>query len=50
MEQLDAKQAAGEDFESSYGKMRANDLLTKLQRTTPYYKRNRARICSFFVR
>lgn len=26
------------------------DVLLKLQRTTPYYKRNQAKICSFFVR
>lgn len=26
------------------------DMLLKLQRTTPYYKRNQAKICSFFVR
>ena len=50
MEQLDAKMRAGEDFESSYGRMRPNEVLQKLRRTTPYYKRNRARICSFFVR
>jgi len=33
-----------------YGKAKKNELLTKLQRTGPYYKRNRAHICSFFVR
>jgi pre-mRNA-splicing factor RBM22/SLT11 len=27
-----------------------NELLMKLRRTEPYYQRNRARICSFFVR
>ncbi len=41
---------AGLDYESSYGKARPNDTILKLQRTTPYYKRNRAHICSFFVR
>ncbi|KAK9864507.1 hypothetical protein WJX84_009809 [Apatococcus fuscideae] len=28
----------------------ANDTILKLQRTTPYYKRNRAPVCTFFVR
>merc|ERR1719427_38111 len=28
----------------------ANDLLLKLARTTPYYKRNRPHICSFWVK
>lgn len=41
---------AGLDYESSYGKARPNDTILKLQRTTPYYKRNRAHICSFYVR
>lgn len=41
---------AGIDYESSFGKVRANDTILKLQRTTPYYKRNRAHVCSFFVR
>lgn len=41
---------AGIDYESSFGKVRANDTILKLQRTTPYYKRNRAHVCSFYVR
>jgi len=41
---------AGIDYESSYGKARPNDTILKLQRTTPYYKRNRAHICSFYIR
>ncbi|MCD7459284.1 hypothetical protein HAX54_040543 [Datura stramonium] len=41
---------AGIDYESSYGKVRANDTILKLQRTTPYYKRNRAHVCSFYAR
>lgn len=41
---------AGLDYESSYGKVRANDTIMKLQRTTPYYKRNRAHVCSFYIR
>ncbi|KAK9125948.1 hypothetical protein Scep_014794 [Stephania cephalantha] len=31
-------------------RVRANDTILKLQRTTPYYKRNIAHICSFYVR
>eukprot|EP00249_Psilotum_nudum_P025341 c29712_g1_i1 orf=94-1485(+) len=49
-EEQDRKARAGLDYESSYGKMRPNDTILKLQRTTPYYKRNRSHICSFFVR
>ncbi|GJP73624.1 hypothetical protein CLOP_g4319 [Closterium sp. NIES-67] len=49
-EEHDRKGRAGLDYESSFGKAQPNDLLLKLQRTTPYYKRNRAHICSFFVR
>lgn len=41
---------AGLDYESSYGKVRPNDTILKLQRTTPYYKRNRAHVCSFYIR
>lgn len=41
---------AGLDYESSYGKARPNDTILKLQRTTPYYKRNRAHVCSFYIR
>nr|GMC64292.1 zinc finger CCCH domain-containing protein 49-like [Ipomoea batatas] len=39
-----------DDYESSYGKVRPNDTILKLQRTTPYYKRNGAHVCSFYVR
>ncbi|KAJ9529454.1 hypothetical protein QJQ45_013807, partial [Haematococcus lacustris] len=35
---------------SSYTEARPNDLLQRLQRTTPYYKRNMARVCSFFAK
>ncbi|KAK6919854.1 RNA recognition motif domain [Dillenia turbinata] len=31
-------------------RVRPNDTILKLQRTTPYYKRNRAHVCSFYVR
>lgn len=41
---------AGIDYESSYGKVRPNDTIMKLQRTSPYYKRNRAHVCSFYIR
>eukprot|EP00976_Prorocentrum_cordatum_P116903 1196228-Prorocentrum_minimum.AAC.15 len=49
-EQIDKAQAEGIDFDAQYGKAKKNDLLLKLQRTAPYYKRNRAHICSFFAR
>nr|KAJ0197231.1 hypothetical protein LSAT_V11C700371940 [Lactuca sativa] len=49
-EEHDRKARAGLDYESSYGKARPNDTILKLQRTTPYYKRNRAHVCSFFIR
>lgn len=29
---------------------KGHELLKKLARTTPYYKRNRAQICSFWVK
>ncbi|KAK1440375.1 hypothetical protein QVD17_06200 [Tagetes erecta] len=49
-EEHDRRARAGLDYESSYGKVRPNDTLLKLQRTTPYYQRNRAHICSFYIR
>ncbi|XP_030964213.1 zinc finger CCCH domain-containing protein 49-like [Quercus lobata] len=49
-EEHDRRARAGLDYESSYGKVRANDTIMKLQRTTPYYKRNRAHVCSFYIR
>jgi pre-mRNA-splicing factor RBM22/SLT11 len=36
--------------ETSFHTLPASDLLTKLVRTEPYYKRNHARVCSFFVK
>ncbi|XP_022089325.1 pre-mRNA-splicing factor RBM22-like [Acanthaster planci] len=43
---IDGVQAAG-----AVGKAQApSDLLMKLARTTPYYKRNRPHICSFWVK
>jgi pre-mRNA-splicing factor RBM22/SLT11 len=41
---------AGETESSFAGAGPTNDMLQHLARTTPYYKRNQARICSFFVR
>lgn len=49
-EEHDRKTRAGLDYESSFGKIRPNDTIRMLQRTTPYYKRNRAHVCSFFIR
>ncbi|VVB01855.1 unnamed protein product [Arabis nemorensis] len=49
-EEHDRKTRAGLDYESSFGKIRPNDTIRMLQRTTPYYKRNRAHICSFYIR
>ncbi|XP_044506359.1 zinc finger CCCH domain-containing protein 49-like [Mangifera indica] len=49
-EEHDRRARAGIDYESSYGKARPNDTILKLQRTQPYYKRNRAHVCSFYVR
>ncbi|XP_064946783.1 zinc finger CCCH domain-containing protein 40-like [Musa acuminata AAA Group] len=49
-EEHDRKARAGIDYESSYGKVHPNDTILKLQRTTPYYKRNRAHVCSFYMR
>ncbi|KAM5566474.1 zinc finger CCCH domain-containing protein 40 [Rosa sericea] len=49
-EEHDRKARAGIDYESSYGKARPSDTILKLQRTAPYYKRNRAHVCSFYIR
>lgn len=37
-------------IESSFAKERDNPTIMRLQRTTPYYQRNKAQICSFFAR
>ncbi|KAK9820416.1 hypothetical protein WJX72_010055 [[Myrmecia] bisecta] len=37
-------------LDSSFAKAKANDTILRLQRTTPYYKRNQAPICSFYVK
>ncbi|CAN0920888.1 Zinc finger CCCH domain-containing protein 49 [Linum grandiflorum] len=49
-EEHDRRARAGIDYESSYGKARPTDTILKLQRTSPYYKRNRAHVCSFYIR
>lgn len=36
--------------EDLFGKFEPSAMIQKLARTTPYYKRNRAHICSFFVK
>lgn len=35
---------------SSFATTRPNELLQKLHRPTPYYKRNQARVCTFFAK
>jgi pre-mRNA-splicing factor RBM22/SLT11 len=35
---------------SSFTTVQPSDLLQRLQRNTPYYKRNQARVCSFFAK
>ncbi|WZZ50260.1 hypothetical protein YC2023_050367 [Brassica napus] len=49
-EEHDQRTRAGLDYESSFGKIRPNDTIGIIQRTTPHYKRNRAHICSFYIR
>ena len=36
--------------DAEYGQAAGNEVLRRLARTAPYYKRNRARICSFWLR
>eukprot|EP00747_Dinoflagellata_sp_TGD_P163902 gnl/TRDRNA2_/TRDRNA2_183112_c0_seq1.p1 gnl/TRDRNA2_/TRDRNA2_183112_c0~~gnl/TRDRNA2_/TRDRNA2_183112_c0_seq1.p1 ORF type:complete len:387 (+),score=86.39 gnl/TRDRNA2_/TRDRNA2_183112_c0_seq1:27-1163(+) len=43
------KEAADKN-ELPYGKTTAHPMLKRLARMTPYYKRNEARICSFYVK
>ena len=48
---LNRMQNEGElDAAGAFQASKPNELLMKLQRTEPYYKRNRAKICSFFVK
>ena len=46
-EQLERQLAEGGD---AGGRARPNEVLNKLARTAPYYARNKAKICSFFVK
>lgn len=47
---LNKMQEDGEFNRAKFGGAAANDILSKLNRAAPYYKRNQAKICSFFVR
>jgi len=44
---LATRQAENGDL---FGKFEPTQMIQKLARTTPYYKRNRAHVCSFFVK
>jgi len=46
-DEAEAKIAAGQ---LTYGRFEPTQVIQKLARTTPYYKRNRAHVCSFFVK
>ncbi|KIY99158.1 pre-mRNA-splicing factor RBM22/SLT11 [Monoraphidium neglectum] len=48
--QLNEQVKAGETDSAFGGGGRPSEMLERLARTTPYYKRNQARVCSFFVR
>jgi len=48
-EQAERKVAQG-NGEMNYAAIEASHTISRLARTSPYYKRNRAHICSFFVR
>lgn len=41
---------SGEFDEAAFGKARANDLLNKMARKRPYYNKNKAPICTFWLR
>ena len=51
-EQMAKKLANGEETyaDSGVGKARANELLNKLARKRPYYNKNKAPICTFWLR
>ncbi|KAL8117113.1 hypothetical protein AgCh_015134 [Apium graveolens] len=49
-EEHDRRARAGMDYESSYRKVKPNDTILKLQRTTPYYNRNQPHACTFNMR
>lgn len=42
--------AKSDDSDLPYGKTAAHPMLKRLARMTPYYKRNEARICTFYVK
>lgn len=47
---LNKMQEDGDFSRAKFGGAAANDIIHKLNRNAPYYKRNQARICSFFVK
>jgi len=48
--QLQEAQKAADGNDLPYGKVSAHPMLQRLARMTPYYKRNEARICTFYVK
>ncbi|CAE8589755.1 unnamed protein product [Polarella glacialis] len=48
--QLQNAQADKDGADLPYGKVGAHPMLQRLARMTPYYKRNEARICTFYVK
>mmetsp|Transcript_44668 Transcript_44668/g.78565 ORF Transcript_44668/g.78565 Transcript_44668/m.78565 type:complete len:399 (-) Transcript_44668:17-1213(-) len=48
--QLQSRQAEAEAGDLPYGKVGTHPMLQRLARMTPYYKRNEARICTFYVK
>ena len=48
--QLQNAQADKDGEDLPYGKVGAHPMLQRLARMTPYYKRNEARICTFYVK
>uniref|UniRef100_A0A7S0ANN7 Pre-mRNA-splicing factor RBM22 n=1 Tax=Pyrodinium bahamense TaxID=73915 RepID=A0A7S0ANN7_9DINO len=48
--QLQEAQKAADANDLPYGKVAAHPMLQRLARMTPYYKRNEARICTFYVK
>lgn len=47
---LNRMEEQGQLERAQFGGSGPNELLNKLQRSEPYYKRNKAKICSFFVK
>lgn len=48
--QLSQMQQAADQDAMPYNKVEAHPMLKRLARMTPYYKRNEARICTFYVK